>query len=115
MSDSKALAQSEDKGDPNGEDGILTAWEILGIDLRGTKLVVMSACDTGLGRVQGIDLSGASVSGLRQAFLVAGAGLVVWAADPWGATLGALAIICGLVIDAKTLFIARRLTRPLKH
>jgi WD40 repeat protein/CHAT domain-containing protein/tetratricopeptide (TPR) repeat protein len=68
-----AGANTRGQGDPDGEDGILTAWEVLGADLRGTRLVVLSACETGLGRVQVIDLSGSCVSGLRQAFLVAGA------------------------------------------
>ncbi len=64
--------------DPNGEDGILYAMEILGLNLNGTELVSLSACATGSGV---LDYS-EGIYGLVRAFRIAGAQSVLMTLKP---------------------------------
>ena len=107
---------------PNDEDGILTAEEVAAMELDGVEWAVLSACDSGLGKIVG----GEGVFGLRRAFQSAGARTVimslwpvedratrVWMRALYSARLQARRSTADAMRDASLTVLADRRTRKL--
>ncbi|CAE7204232.1 TTC28 [Symbiodinium pilosum] len=73
LAGARAWQEVEGNSTEDAASGIFTAQDARGLDLRGTRLVVLSACETGLGDTP----CGQGVQGLASACLAAGARCVI--------------------------------------
>lgn len=76
------------------DDGLLTAYEVTGMNLQGTELVALTACQTALFDT----MPGQSVAGLRRAFSLAGAQSMIMA--QWEVPVGPSAMQMEYFYDA---------------
>ena len=75
-----SVTRPDGRGTAAPESGLLTAEEVGSLDLSGARVVVLSACETGVGVVEARE----GLLGLRRAFQVAGAGGLVVSLWPVG-------------------------------
>jgi len=88
---SLALTPPASGSEDSGDDGFLQLHEVYGLDLAGTELAVLSACETAVGD----DVVGEGVFALSRGFLVAGAQRVI--ASQWAVNDESTAMLVGAI------------------